>query len=72
MSGEKVRFNLQMSQELSQVIDQIAESAGGNRTDVVRQALALMQIAHNARKEGRHIGLVSDRSKLDTEIIGLL
>jgi metal-responsive CopG/Arc/MetJ family transcriptional regulator len=72
MSGETLRFNLQMSQELSQVVDQIAESAGSNRTDVFRQALALMQIAHTAKKEGRHIGLVSDRSKLDTEIIGLL
>jgi metal-responsive CopG/Arc/MetJ family transcriptional regulator len=72
MSGEKVRFELQVSQELSQVLDDIAESSGGNRTDVIRQALALMLVAHNARKDGRHIGLVSDRTKLDTEITGLL
>jgi len=25
-----------------------------------------------ARKDGRHLGLVSERSKLDTEIVGLL
>ncbi len=72
MSGEKVRLNLQVSQELSNVLDEIAESSGGSRTDVIRQALALMKVAHEARKDGRHLGLVSERSKLDTEIVGLL
>jgi metal-responsive CopG/Arc/MetJ family transcriptional regulator len=72
MSGEKVRLNLQVSQELSQVLDEIAESSGGNRTDVIRQALALMKVAHTAKKEGRYLGIVKERSKLDTEIVGLL
>jgi metal-responsive CopG/Arc/MetJ family transcriptional regulator len=72
MGQEKVRLNLQVSQELSNVLDEIAESSGGNRTDVIRQALALVKIAHEAKKEGRHLGLVSERSKLDTEIVGLL
>ncbi len=72
MASQKVRLNLQVSQELSQTLDEIADSAGGNRTDVIRQALALMKIAHNAKKEGRYLGLVRDRSKLDTEIVGLL
>jgi len=31
-----------------------------------------MKVAHNAKKEGRHLGLVSDARKLDTEIVGLL
>jgi metal-responsive CopG/Arc/MetJ family transcriptional regulator len=72
VASQKVRLNLQVSQELSQTLDEIADSAGGNRTDVIRQALALMKIAHNAKKEGRYLGLVRDRSKLDTEIVGLL
>jgi predicted transcriptional regulator len=72
MSNEKVRLNLQVSRELSNVLDEIAESSGGNRTDVIRQALALMKVAHDAKKDGRHLGLVSERSKLDTEIVGLL
>jgi len=72
MGHEKVRLSLQVSQELSNALDEIAESSGGNRTDVIRQALALVKIAHEAKKEGRHLGLVSERSKLDTEIVGLL
>jgi hypothetical protein len=31
-----------------------------------------MKVAHSAKKQGRHIGLVSDPKKLETEIIGLL
>lgn len=71
-ANEKIRLSLQVSQELNQVLEEIAESTGSNRTDVIRQALALMRVAHNAKKEGRHIGLVSDARKLDTEIVGLL
>lgn len=70
--NEKIRLSLQVSQELNQTLEDIAESTGTNRTDVIRQALALMKVAHAARKDGRHLGIVSDARKLDTEIIGLI
>jgi predicted transcriptional regulator len=69
---EKVRLNLQISQELNRAIEEIAESSGTNRTDVIRQALALMTVAHSAKKDGRHLGIVADARKLDTEIVGLI
>jgi len=69
---EKVRLSLQVSQELNQTLEDIADSTGTNRTDVIRQALALMKVAHAAKKDGKHLGLVADARKLDTEIIGLL
>lgn len=72
MKQQKVRLNLQLSQELSHVLDEIADSTGGNRTDVVRQALALLKVAHDAKRKNRHIGIVTDPDQLDTEIIGLL
>jgi metal-responsive CopG/Arc/MetJ family transcriptional regulator len=70
--ADKVRLNLQLSQELNKTLDEITESTGGNRTDVIRQALALMKVAHDAKLKGKHLGLVSDADKLDTEIVGLL
>ena len=69
---DKVRLSLQVSQELNQTLEEIADSTGTNRTDVIRQALALMKIAHTAKRDGRHLGIVSDARKLDTEIVGLL
>jgi metal-responsive CopG/Arc/MetJ family transcriptional regulator len=69
---EKVRLNLQVSEQLNSDLEEMADSTGSNRTEVIRQALALMKIAHKARREGRHLGLVSDASKLDTELVGIL
>ncbi len=70
--SEKVRINLQVSAELAEALDSIADEAGGSRTEVIRQAVALMKIAHDARKKGRFIGIVDTREKLDTEIIGVM
>lgn len=72
MAQEKVRLNLQVSAELNQMLEAIAGDTGTNRSDVIRQALALMKVAHEARRKGKHIGLVSDPQKLETEIVGLL
>jgi metal-responsive CopG/Arc/MetJ family transcriptional regulator len=72
VATEKVRLSLQVSRELNQTLEEIAESTGTNRTDVIRQALALMKVAHSAKKDGRHLGIVNDARKLDTEIVGLI
>jgi metal-responsive CopG/Arc/MetJ family transcriptional regulator len=72
MAKEKVRMNLQLSGELNAIIESIADDTGTNRSDVIRQALALMKVAHEARKKGKRIGLVTDPEKLDTEIVGLI
>lgn len=72
MAKDKVRLNLQVSAELNQMLESIAEDTGTQRTDVIRQALALMKVAHEAKRKGKRIGLVSDPAKLETEIVGLL
>lgn len=72
MAQEKVRLNLQVSSELNQMLETIAEDTGTQRSDVIRQALALMKVAHEAKRKGKHIGLVSDPQQLETEIVGLL
>jgi metal-responsive CopG/Arc/MetJ family transcriptional regulator len=72
MAQEKVRMNLQVSAELNDMLEKIAGDTGSNRSEVIRQALALMKVAHEARKKGKHIGLVTDPATLETEIVGLL
>lgn len=71
MAG-KTRLNFDVSHELNQSLDDIAADSGRTKTEVFRQALALLKVAHDAKRSGKHIGLVSDASKLDSEIIGLL
>ena len=69
---EKVRLNLVVSREVNDILEGIADDTGTTKTDVLRQAIALIKVAQAEKKKGRHIGLVSDPSKLDTEIVGLL
>ena len=73
-ANEKVRLNLQVSPEFNDVLETIASDTGSTRTDVIRQAVALMKVAHDAKKAGKHIGLVSkpNRERLETEIVGLI
>ncbi len=70
--SEKVRLNLQVSSELNSVLEEIADISNSSKTDVIRQALALMKVAHSAKLKGQHLGLFSDSRKLETEIVGLL
>lgn len=70
--AEKVRMNLQLSAELSAMVENIADDTGTNRSDVIRQALALMKVAHEAKKKGKRLGLTSNPDQLETEIVGLI
>lgn len=72
MAQDKVRMNLQVSAELNDLLGAIADERGASRGDVIRQAIALMKVAHDARKKGKHLGIVADAEKLDTEIVGLI
>ena len=70
--AEKVRLSLQVSEEINRMLEQIAEEASTTKTDVFRQALALMKVAHDGKRAGQHLGFVKDPKKLDREIVGLL
>lgn len=68
---KKVKLSLELSRELDQMLQEIAEESATTKSEVLRRALALAEIAHDARREKRFLGLVDDRRKLDTEIVGL-
>jgi hypothetical protein len=72
MAQPKVRLNLLMSSELNALLEKIADESGSNKSEVIRQALALMKFAHEAKQKGKHLGMVSDPDKLDVEVVGLL
>jgi len=67
-----VRMNLQVSAEINELLERIAKDTGSNRSEVIRQALALMKVAQEGKTKGKDIGLVSDADKLETENVGLL
>jgi len=69
-TDDGVRLNLTLSRELATVVEEMAQSTDSTRTAVIRQAIALMKLAHDERKKGRHIGFAKTSQQLDTEIVG--
>jgi metal-responsive CopG/Arc/MetJ family transcriptional regulator len=68
--AEKVRLNLQLSEELYNELETMAADSSASRSDVIRRALALLKTAQNGKKGGRHLGFAKNPEKLDQEIIG--
>jgi predicted transcriptional regulator len=66
------RFNVVLSDELIDAIDQIAEKTETSKSDILRKSLQLYLTAKEGSSEGLKLGLVDPRTKmLKTEIIGL-
>jgi hypothetical protein len=68
----KPRVNLLISDETDEKLTQLSQETGATRTDIMRRALTLILLLHEAKKNGEYLGFVSDRKKLDREIVGLV
>jgi len=70
----KVRLNLEVSQEIADFLDTLAQENATTKTDVMRRAIALLKVAHDEKKRNRSMGFVrADRDDLlETRIVGVL
>ena len=71
MSRKKIRLSLDVSPELYDRLNELAQGMGGNKSDVLRRSVALFDLAHKAVQDGKHVGVDADQDKLDTEYVGL-
>ena len=69
--NDKVRLNLQISDELNQQLELMAENGSTTKSEIIRRALALMKAAQMGAAQGKHLGFAKDVEKLDQEIIGV-
>ena len=67
-----VRYSVQLAPDLAKQLQELAASTGTTLTDIMGQAIALMFAAHDAKEQGRHVGIASDPERLDTEFVGLI
>jgi len=66
----KIRVSLDISPELYAKLQALAKDIRGTKSDVLRKSLALMDVAVQARKSGKKIGIADRTEQLTTEIIG--
>ncbi len=66
----KIRVSLDISPELYAKLQGLARDIRGTKSDVLRKSLALMDVAVQAHKSGKKIGIADRSEQLTTEIIG--
>lgn len=69
----RVRLNIEVSEDLARLLDQLAEEEDVTRTEIVRRAFAVLKAFREQIEVGRtHIGFAKDTDKLDVELVGVL
>jgi predicted transcriptional regulator len=71
MSAEKVRLSLDVSPELNQTLDDLATKIHGTKSDVLRKAIVLMELAVQAKDKEQKLGIIDKDRHVITEIVGL-
>jgi hypothetical protein len=67
----KIRFSLDITPETNALLESMANSIGGTKSDVLRKGIALMQVAIEAKRQGKKFGIAEKDQPLATEIVGL-
>jgi hypothetical protein len=68
--AKKIRYTIDLTEELNQEVEDIADEAGIPKSEVFRRALALLKVAQKAAKRGEHVGIGKDgQESLKTEFV---
>jgi len=71
MAGDMVRLSLDLSPQANTVLESLASSQHTTKSDVLRKAIALVQVAEEARQANRKIGVFDSQANVFSEIVGL-
>jgi predicted transcriptional regulator len=71
LMAEKIRLTVDVSKDLNEILEKIAEETGGTKSEVFRKAIALLDVTHKAKREGKRVGITTDDHVLETEIVGI-
>lgn len=67
----RVSLTLEVTDELNGRLDALASDLGGSKSDLLRKAIALIDVALQARRTGRRIAVVDEHGTIVTRIVGL-
>jgi len=70
-AADRVRLSVEMSPEMNEKLTELSRKIHGSKSDVLRRALVLMDVAVRARDEGHKLGVASQDQTLLTEIVGI-
>ncbi|GAA6620262.1 hypothetical protein [Scytonema sp. NUACC26] len=64
---EIVHLNLDLSPELNQVLEEVAQKIGGTKSDVLRQGITLMQMMAKAKEPSQKLGITESNQSTTSE-----
>jgi hypothetical protein len=70
-SSSKVKLSLHISPRMNELIEQLADESGSTKSDLLRKAISLLQVASTAKRDGHGIGVIDRERRVLTEIVGL-
>lgn len=65
------RLMMEVSSELVELLDKLAAKSHTTRTEVLRKAVALLDVSTQSKDVGRKIGILDENDKLIQEIVGI-
>jgi len=70
-SEETIRLSLDVSPELYETLNSLAAKLHSTKSDVLRKAVALLEVAVRAKEEHKKFGVAAADQTIETEIVGL-
>lgn len=69
----KVRMHIELNETLDRELEAIAKDEGTTKSEIMRRSFSIIKAFKEQAKRGRpYMGFVSDVSKLDAEMVGIL
>ena len=68
---QTIRFSLDVSPELYDTLTTLAAKLHSTKSDVLRKAVDLMEVAVRAKDQHKQFGVAVPEQSLETEIVGL-
>jgi hypothetical protein len=70
-SKATVKMSLHLSPETNDTLEQLSEENHITKSDLLRKALALMEVALKSKRNGNHLVIENSKGEKISEIIGL-
>jgi predicted transcriptional regulator len=70
-SRGEVRLSLIVSPELNDVLEDLAEISHSSKSEVLRKAIALFDVASTAKRKNQKIGILDQEDRVVKEIVGI-
>ncbi len=68
---QRIQINLDLSLELYETLNNLAQKINGDNAEVLLKAIALMEVVLEAKHQGKHLWIVDEHQNLETEIVGI-